>query len=132
MKVLLLGATGRTGKIVLKTAIENGWQVNCLARDAQRIEKRAGLTIFEGSPTNEIDLEKAIVECDYIISVLNISRISDFPWSGLRTPETFLSDFMRCLVRISENRNLKRISICSAFCVRLSLASLDSSSAFNT
>ena len=115
MRILLLGATGRTGKIVLKIALEYGYHVNCLARNIERIEKRDGLTIFEGSPTNEIDLTKAICECDCVISVLNISRKSDFPWESLRTPKTFLSDVMNLLVRISENMDIKRISICSAW-----------------
>ena len=115
MKILLLGATGRTGKIVLKIALEKGYQVNCLARNIERIEKREGLTIFEGNPTNEIDLIKAISGCDCVISVLNISRKSDFPWSSLRTPKTFLSEAMNLLVRISENKKLNRVSICSAW-----------------
>ena len=115
MRILLLGATGRTGKIVLKIALDNGYHVNCLARNIERIEKRDGLTIFEGNPTNEVDLKKAIYECDCVISVLNISRKSDFPWASLRTPKTFLSDVMNLLVRISKNKNIKRISICSAW-----------------
>jgi len=115
MKILLLGATGRTGKLVLKKALENGFQVNCLARNIERIEKRDGLTIFDGNPNNETDLKKAISECNCVINVLNISRKSDFPWSSLTTPITFLSDVMNLLVRISENKDIKRISVCSAW-----------------
>ena len=115
MKILLLGATGRTGKIVLELALEKGHQVTCLARKTERIEKRKGLTIFEGNPTNEIDLKKAIAACDSVVNVLNISRKSDFPWASLRTPKTLISDTMDSLVRISDNKNLKRIVICSAW-----------------
>ncbi len=39
MKILVLGATGRTGKLVLKTALEKGYQVHCLSRNSQRIER---------------------------------------------------------------------------------------------
>ncbi len=115
MRVLLLGATGRTGKIVLSKALEKGYHVNCLARNTERIEKKDGLTIFEGNPTNITDIKQAITECDSVISVLNISRKSDFPWAGLRTPETFLSDVMKHLVRISESEKLKRVALCSAW-----------------
>tara|TARA_B100001057_G_scaffold492768_1_gene585863 strand:+ start:398 stop:1051 length:654 start_codon:yes stop_codon:yes gene_type:complete len=115
MKLLLLGSTGRTGKIVLEIALKKGYQVNCLARNTERIKKRKGLTIFQGNPTNENDLKKAIYKCDFVISVLNISRKTDFPWSSLKTPSTFLSDAMNIVVRISKNENIKRISICSAW-----------------
>ncbi|MCB0847910.1 MAG: NAD(P)H-binding protein, partial [Bacteroidetes bacterium] len=89
MRILLLGATGRTGKLVLKKALEKGYQVNCLARNSQRIDEEEGLTIIEGNPNKEADLQKAINNCEAIISVLNISRKSDFPWSGLRTPKNY-------------------------------------------
>ena len=115
MKLLLLGSTGRTGRIVLEIALKKGCQVNCLARNTERIKKRKGLTIFQGNPTNENDLKKAIYKCDFVISVLNISRKTDFPWSSLKTPSTFLSDAMNIVVRISKNENIKRISICSAW-----------------
>ena len=115
MKILLLGATGRTGKLVLEKALNSGYEVNCLSRNTGRLEKRHGLTVFEGNPAKKDDLEKAITDCDKVISTLNISRKSDFPWSGLRTPENFLSDVMRLLVRISEEKEVQRIVICSAW-----------------
>ncbi len=115
MKILLLGATGRTGKLVLKKALEIGYEVSCLTRNPERIEKQNGLTVFEGNPNDEADLEKAISDCNAIISVLNISRKSDFPWSSLRTPKKYMSDVMKLLVPMAEKRNLRRISICSAW-----------------
>ena len=115
MKLLLLGSTGRTGRIILEIALKKGYQVNCLARKTERIKKRKGLTIFEGNPANENDLKKAISKCDFVISVLNISRKTDFPWSSLKTPSTFLSDAMSIVVKVSKNENIKRISICSAW-----------------
>ena len=115
MRILLLGATGRTGKLVLDKLIEKGYQVNCIARKSERIQSRDQLVIFEGNPNNETDLNNAIADCDAVISVLNISRKSDFPWASLRTPKTYLSDVMSLLVPMAENRDIKRISICSAW-----------------
>ena len=54
-------------------------------------------------------------KCNFVISVLNISRKTDFPWSSLKTPSTFLSDTINIVVKISKNENIKRISICSAW-----------------
>lgn len=115
MKILLLGATGRTGKLVLKAALKSGHKVTCLARNSGRIQQQNGLTIIEGNVQSKADLEKAISHCDSIINVLNISRKSDFPWAGLKSPETLLSDVMSILVPIAVSQDIKRISICSAW-----------------
>ena len=115
MKILLLGATGRTGKLVLEQALAKGYSVNCLARNSKRIEPKDQLTVLEGSPNSEADLKQAIAGCEAVISVLNISRKSDFPWSGLRTPKTLLSDTIRLILPLAEAQDLKRITICSAW-----------------
>ena len=114
MKILLLGATGRTGKLVLEKALAGDHQVNILVRNSNRIKQQPGLIIFEGDPANQADLQKALSGCHYVISALNISRKSDFPWSPLRTPPTYLSDVMQGLLSITDNQ-LKRIIICSAW-----------------
>ncbi|MEX0968443.1 MAG: NAD(P)-binding oxidoreductase [Bacteroidia bacterium] len=114
-KILLLGATGRTGKLVLKKAVESGYAVNCLSRNSDRIEKQNGLTLFEGNPNHKPDLEKAISDCNAVISVLNISRRSDFPWAKLKTPGNYLSDVMKLLVSIAEKKNINRLAVVSAW-----------------
>ena len=115
MKILLLGATGRTGKLVLETALKKDYEVNCLARNSQRIDQKPGVNVFEGNPVNSDDLLCAISGCDYVINTLNISRKSDFPWAKLRTPENYLSEVMSTLIPIAEKQNITRIVICSAW-----------------
>lgn len=115
MRILLLGATGRTGKLVLKQALETGYEVNCLSRYSERLQRQEGLTAFEGDPRRKEDLLKAINGCDTVISLLNISRASDFPWARLRTPKTFLSDTMKELVPIASDHGIKRLVVCSAW-----------------
>ena len=115
MRILILGATGRTGKLVLKTALDEGYEVNCLARNSARIPTVDKLQIFEGNPAVSEDLEKALQGCDYVINVLNISRTSDFPWAKLRTPPTYLSDVMKKLMTLAEKHRLKGLIACSAW-----------------
>jgi|AntAceMinimDraft_5_1070358.scaffolds.fasta_scaffold09663_2 uncharacterized protein YbjT (DUF2867 family) len=115
MRILLLGATGRTGKHVLSYALEKGYDVSCLVRKPERLTQHPSLSIFEGNPTNPKDLQKAMEGCQAIISVLNISRTSDFPWAKLRTPKTFLSDSMSNIINQVTNHNIKRIVLCSAW-----------------
>lgn len=115
MKVLLLGATGRTGKLVLKRALEQDLKVNALVRNSERIKPHPNLEIFQGDPADAADLEKAISDCNYVISVLNISRKTDLPWSPLRTPQRYLSTVMGILVALAEKEKIQRVVTCSAW-----------------
>lgn len=115
MKILLLGATGRTGKLVLKAAKENDYQINCLVRNKGKVEESNGVQVFTGNPNNADDLEKAIQGCEAIISALNISRTSDFPWANLRTPPQYLSEVMSKTLKLAEKHNINRLVVCSAW-----------------
>lgn len=116
MKLLLLGATGRTGKRMLKEALNQGYEINALVRDPGKIDSSLnGVRIFKGSPERIDDLAQAINGCDGILSTLNISRISDFPWSKLRTPPTLLSDVMKNVISLTEKNGPSRIIVCSAW-----------------
>jgi putative NADH-flavin reductase len=115
MKILLLGATGRTGKHVVNEALCKGYELNCLVRNRQQVSSHALLTIMEGTPEKPSDLENAIQGSDAIISVLNVSRKSDFPWAPLRSPKTLLCDVMKSLIPLATKHNVKRIVICSAW-----------------
>lgn len=94
MKILLLGATGRTGKHVLNELLKKGFKVNCLVRDSKKLQEMKGVSIFQGDVGSVADLQNAAHGCEAIINVLNIARTSDFPWAALRTPKDFLSIVM--------------------------------------
>jgi len=115
MRILILGATGRTGKLLLKTALEEGFEVNCLSRNSSRIQPAEKLQVFEGNPANAGELEKAMQGCEYVLNVLNISRTSDFPWAKLRTPSNYLSELMQKLIPLAEKQSIKGLIICSAW-----------------
>ncbi len=118
MKLLLLGATGRTGKQVLELALAKGYSVTCLVRDPSKIEAAKNLTILKGNANSMDDLESALQKNDCVISVLNVARTSDFPWAPLRTPKTFMSDVLSKLVSLNDTRPIERMVICSAWGVR--------------
>ena len=116
MKILILGSTGRTGKLILEETLKQGYEVNCLVREPKKIkENHNNLKLFKGSPEQISDLDNVVKGCDGIISTLNISRKSDFPWSKLRTPPKFLSDVMKNIVSLTEENGIKRIVVCSAW-----------------
>ncbi len=116
MKILILGATGRTGKLILEVALYQGYEINCLVREPKKIDvNHKNLKIYTGSPERISELENAMQDCDGIISALNISRKSDFPWSKLRTPKTFLSDAMKNVISLTDKNGINRLVVCSAW-----------------
>lgn len=114
--VLILGATGRTGRHLLDAALEAGYRVHALVRDPGRlIISHPHCTLFQGSPADPTALASAFEGCGYVLSCLNISRKNDFPWAPLRTPPTLLSDVMQSLLELHQQQGIKRMVICSAW-----------------
>jgi uncharacterized protein YbjT (DUF2867 family) len=116
MTVLVLGATGRLGKWILEEALQQGHRVHALVRNREKLStKHERLSVFEGLPTDAVALWHAINGCEAVISALNISRVSDFPWANLRTPPYLLSETMRALIPLCENLSIHRVITCSAW-----------------
>jgi uncharacterized protein YbjT (DUF2867 family) len=116
MKILLLGATGRTGKWILEEAIARGHVVNALVRTPSKVRLTNGqLHSFEGTPTDATALENAMQNCQAILSAINISRHNDFPWTGLRTPKDFLSASMKNIIALAPKHNIHRLIFTSAW-----------------
>lgn len=116
MHVLILGATGRTGKQLLAQALAAGHQVTVLVRDKRKVSAVSDrLTVVESRELDIPSLRLAITGCDAVLSALNISRTSDFPWSPLRTPPTFLSDLLTRLVAVGREHNVRRLIVITAW-----------------
>ena len=116
MKILLLGATGRTGKYVLDEALHRGHQVHALVRDLHKIKiNHPNLVLYEGTPLDKTMLSKAMQGCEAILNALNVSRKTDWPWAGLRTLPAFLSDVMKHIIELAPQHAIQRIIITSAW-----------------
>jgi putative NADH-flavin reductase len=116
MRILILGATGRTGRILLNEAISRGHTITVLVghKSSLRTDPEL-LQVYEGTPLNKFTLASAIDGCDAILSTLNISRHSDFPWSSLRTSKDFLSASMKNILLIAKEKKVKRIIVTTAW-----------------
>ena len=116
MHILILGATGRTGRLLLNEAIKRGHRVTVLVghRSSLRTDP-ALLEVYEGTPLNKFTLADAMRGCDAVLSALNISRISDFPWAKLRTSKDFLSLSMHNIIDIAQAQHIRRIIIITAW-----------------
>ncbi len=116
MKILLLGASGRTGKHILETALQQGHIVHSLVRNKQKIRlAHPNLLLFEGTPADKQSLAGAMQGCEAIINALNISRKNDWPWAGLRTPKDFLIVVAKHIIELAPVYAVNRYIFISAW-----------------
>lgn len=92
MRLLILGANGRTGKCIVKEALARGHEVVALVRNADSLAPQAGLTVMEGTPTRAADYDQAAKGCDAVLVALNNPRVSDAPWAKPVTTEPVLTN----------------------------------------
>lgn len=104
MKLLILGASGRTGKFILEQALARGHQVVALARNPDSLAAQANLTIIKGTPTDANDLAIAAAGCEAILVALNNPRSSDAPWAKPLTKEKILTKVAQNIIALGEKR----------------------------
>lgn len=112
MKILLFGATGRTGKIILQKAVKDGHTVTAVVRDRSKLDG-VSAEITEGTPYEKDTVLEVIRGCDAVISTLNVSRTSDSPWAKLRSPKDLISRSIQNAVDGMKENNVKRIIVLS-------------------
>lgn len=70
MKLLVLGATGKTGQLVLAAAKRAGHDITVLVRDPARLPSRDGLTVTKGDASSAADVTRAAAGQDAVVSVV--------------------------------------------------------------
>lgn len=115
MKILILGASGRTGLHLVREAIERGHEVVALVRDPEKLEiSDKDLEIIEGSPLNYDDLDRATDGVDVVVGALNINRKREWPWSRVVSPTDLLSESMKLVVDVMEKKSIRRLVVITA------------------
>lgn len=115
-KILIIGATGRTGKHLVQQTIAYKMEPVCLVREESKT-KLSGLgpTIIVGSPLNYDDVLKAIEGCDAVLCALNIARKRDLPWSEVISPPDLLEGSINNIVKAMKEKGVRRIITVSAW-----------------
>jgi len=114
MKILILGANGRTGRRIVDECIKRNHEVHALVRMADSLAPANGLRIFEGSCLDYKTLDRALTGTQAVVCTLNISRQSDFPWARLKAPKTLISDTIAMLIPLMHAHGISRIITVSA------------------
>jgi putative NADH-flavin reductase len=76
MKVVILGATGGTGRELVKQALELGHDVTAFVRDPSKLKiKDEKLTVVQGDMLDPATLDKAIAGQDAVICALGVAGL---------------------------------------------------------
>ncbi|ESY62484.1 MULTISPECIES: SDR family oxidoreductase [Mesorhizobium] len=102
MKILVLGATGATGRLIVSKALAEGHDVVALVRSKAKAENLTGAELVEGDARDPTALTRAIAGCDAVISSLG-TAMSPF------REVTMLSTATRALVGVMERQNIRRL-----------------------
>ncbi len=107
MRVLVIGATGGTGREVVKQALERGHDVVALARKPSKIKiEHERLRVVQGDVMDAASVDAAMSGCDAVVCALGHKR-----WLG---PSKILSEGTRHIVRAMEKHGVKRLAVESA------------------
>jgi putative NADH-flavin reductase len=70
MKIVVFGATGRTGKYLVQQAVDQAYEVTAFARNPQSLPKHLGLRVVSGDVLAYDAVKKAIDGQDAVLCVL--------------------------------------------------------------
>ncbi|WP_266065166.1 NAD(P)-dependent oxidoreductase [Brucella intermedia] len=103
MKILVIGATGGTGRQIVQEALAKGYEVNALVRSvAKTAPLLAGADLIQGDALDPVATADALKGCDGVISSLG-PRLS--PWREV----TLLSAATRVLIDEMKKQSIKRL-----------------------
>ena len=109
-RILLYGATGRTGGLLLTYALQQGYAVTALVRSPEKLTVQADhLTVIRGLPTNLEDVRRAMSGCDFVISTLSaLPEAQAFSFRRVAAPHT-LETTMRHTITAMHELGVRRI-----------------------
>jgi uncharacterized protein YbjT (DUF2867 family) len=100
--ILVLGATGGTGRLIVSQAVARGYDVTVLVRSAEKASVLEGAKLIVGDARDEIALRQALKGRDAVISALGTAA------SPFREV-TFLSSATRTLVSAMKAEQVSRL-----------------------
>ena len=74
MKIILFGATGRTGSEILRRALEDGHEVTAFVRSPEKCQAHDKLTIVEGDVRHADSVKHIIEGADAVVSALGTDK----------------------------------------------------------
>ncbi|KAI0970895.1 NAD-dependent epimerase/dehydratase-like protein [Xylaria arbuscula] len=121
MHFLILGGSGRTGKLIVEEALSKGHSVVALVRSPASfpLGARPGLTLVEGTPMQPQDIQKAFAASpespEAVLVALSLKRVSDSPFAAVDSsnPVRIMEDSVANAITVMKEYGTKRLVIMS-------------------
>ena len=109
-RILVYGATGRTGSLIVSYALQQGYAVTALVRNPGKLAVESDhLRVVQGLPTDPGDVRRAMSGCDFVLSALSALPEADaFSLKRVAAPHT-LETTMRHTIKAMDELGLRRI-----------------------
>lgn len=118
-RILLIGGSGRTGKLVIEELFHRQHMVTALVRnpEAMQTETEAGLRVVTGTPMNIDDVRNAFKQSkpEVIIVTLSAPRAGDSPFAAVVAPPRLMADSTANIVTVMKELKTPKIVIMQAF-----------------
>ncbi|HEY8575722.1 MAG TPA: SDR family oxidoreductase [Devosia sp.] len=101
-RILVLGATGGTGRLIVKEAVARGYEVTALVRSAEKGQGLAGARLIVGDARDAAAIRKALKDQDAVVSALGTPPS---PFKAVR----LLSAATQVLVEAMQAENVSRL-----------------------
>lgn len=117
-KILVVGATGGTGRATIEALVREGHRVTAFSRNADALAETSVLvTAFNGDATNPADVDRAVAGHDAVIVTLGIAenplRVRLF--GTARTPLDVRSAGTRNVIAAMQKHGVRRLVVQSSF-----------------
>lgn len=112
--LLVVGATGRTGRQIVERAAQAGLAVRAFARSAGAASWPAGVEGMGGDVLDPAAVEAAMAGVDAVIVAISMVRASDSPWAKILTPLDLHHRAAELLLAAAERHGVKRYITMSA------------------
>jgi putative NADH-flavin reductase len=118
-RVLIIGGSGRTGKLVITELLQRSHKVTALVRkpETMQTEVNAGLITTSGTPLEIEDVRKAFDQSkpEVVIVTLSAPRATDSPFAAVTSPPRLMADSTANVVAAMKEFGTPKIVIMQAF-----------------
>jgi putative NADH-flavin reductase len=118
-RILVIGGSGRTGKLVIQELLHRGHKTTTLVRKLEPMQPEidAGLKVVIGTPLNLEDVRKAFTSSnpDVVIVTLSAPRADDSPFAAVVAPPRLMADSVSNVVTIMKGFQTSKVVIMQAF-----------------
>jgi len=115
MNILVLGATGNTGRRFVDIAIKRGHRIKAVVRSTAAVEPSDGLEVVQGDILDPSILRDQIVGTDAVVSCLGIRKKDPAdPWSPLLSPVDFTTRSTAGVIEAMKENGVERLIVISS------------------